>query len=403
MAGMSDQSVSSVPSPLPGHGGLHESLRALPDPRVLRTPRHSLGDLLFIALCSLLTGGESFSDMEEFACDAEAWLRTMIPMAGGPPSHDTFTRVFSALDTHGFEAAVRGWLRQVVPPPAAGAGKAQPRQIACDGKAQRGSRRGKPGALGMAATVNVWAVEEGLCLAQRRIPETDGESPQLRLLLHHLQLRGVIVSADAAHCQPETASRITAAGGDWLLNLKGNQPAAKAEIHPLLEKEAASRPPDWESTEKGHGRLEIRRCWVIGTVDALACRGQWSGLACVALCERESTDLLTGKVSAGRRFFLSSLPPEAALIARCARRHWQVENSLHWRLDMVFREDAQRARSGYAATNLSQLRKMALNLLRMAQPAGVSLARLRRRAAWRPDFLAGVVAPLLAAGPPLAD
>lgn len=249
----------------------------------------------------------------------------------------------------------------------------------------------------MAATVNVWAVEEGLCLAQRRIPESDGESPQLQLLLHHLQLKGVILSADAAHCQHETASRITAGGGDYVLNLKGNQPGAKDEVHPLLEKAAASRAPDWELTEKGHGRLEIRRCWVIAEVGSLACRGQWSGLTSIALCERESTNLITGKVTVGRRFFLSSLPADAALIARSVRQHWQVENNLHWRLDMVFREDAQRARSGYAATNLSQLRKMALNLLLLAQPKGVSIARLRKRAAYNPECLAGIIAPALSA------
>jgi predicted transposase YbfD/YdcC len=394
-----DQTSPDAGRPLPGHGRLHASLHLIPDPRTERRPRHALPDLLFIALCSLLSGGESCVDMEEFALSREDWLRTMIPLAGGPPSHDTFTRVLAALDTHHFEAAVRGWLREIVPPAPHG-GPAGRRQLAVDGKTERGSRRGAPGALVMAATVNVWCVEEGLCFGQRRIPEGDGESTQLQLLLRHMDLRGAILSGDAAHCQHDTASAVIARGGDYVLNLKGNQPGAKAEIYPLLEAAAASRPPDWEEAEKGHGRLEIRRCWVLGEVDTLECRGQWSGLGCVALCERESENLVSGKVEKGRRCFLSSLAPDAALIARCVRHHWQVENALHWRLDMLFREDHQRARTGYAATNLSLLRKMALNLLLLeGRRKNLSAKRLRLRAALQPDTLAALVIPLLGGNP----
>jgi predicted transposase YbfD/YdcC len=394
-----DQSSSHPSHRLPGFGRLHACLEVIPDPRTERRPRHALADLLFIALCSLLSGGESCVDMEEFALSREDWLRTMIPLEGGAPSHDTFTRVLSALDTHHFEAAVRGWLREIIPPaPCSGSGTV--RQVAVDGKTVRGSRRGTSGALVMAATVNTWCIEEGLCFGQRRIPEADGESTQLQLLLRHLELRGTILSGDAAHCQHDTASSIIAKGGDYVLNLKGNQPTAKEEIYPLLEAAAAKRPPDWIEAEKGHGRLEIRRCWVLGAVESLACRGQWSALRSVALCERESENLVSGKMEKGRRFFLTSLAPDAALIARCVRNHWQVENALHWRLDMLFREDHQRARTGYAATNLSLLRKMALNLLLLAgRPRKLSARRMRLRAALQPETLAAIVSPLLGPNP----
>lgn len=387
------------PLPLTPPALLHHSLRLIPDPRDQRRPKHALPDLLFIALCSLLTGGDSFHDMAEFARDEAVWLRTVIPFQGGPPSHDTFTRVFALLDTHAFEGAVRHWMRQLIPVPNApvGSGPATPplRQVACDGKKLRGSRRGQPGALQMAGTVNLWSIEEGLCLAQRRIPEASGEGPQGELLLRHLQLKGVILSGDAAYCQHSLASYINAQGGDYVFNLKGNQPEAKAEIHPLLETLAASRPPDLEQTEKGHGRLEIRRCWVTGDVAELACRGQWSGLTSLALCERETLDLVTGKVTKGRRFFLASFKPQAELIARSVRQHWQVENGLHWRLDVIFREDFQRCRSGYAATNLSLLRKMSLNLLLKASPPGMSLKRMRLRTARKLDQHTKIIAPLL--------
>lgn len=389
--------------PLPPPALLHHSLRLIPDPRDQRRPKHALPDLLFISLCSLLTGGDSFQDMADFACDEAAWLRTVIPFTGGPPSHDTFTRVFALLDTHAFEGAVRHWMRQLLPFPAVpdGSGPAAPplRQVACDGKKLRGSRRGQPGALQMAATVNLWSIEEGLCLAQRRIPEASGEGPQCELLLRHLQLKNVILSGDAAYCQHRLASYVNAQGGDYVLNLKGNQPEAKAEIHPLLAALAASRPPDLEQTEKGHGRLETRRCWVTGDVAALNCRGQWSGLTSLALCERETVDLVTGKVTTGRRFFLTSLQPDAALIARSVRQHWQVENNLHWRLDVIFREDLQRCRSGYAATNLSLLRKMSLNLLLKASPPDRSLKRMRLHTARKLDQLTKIIAPLLENNP----
>jgi predicted transposase YbfD/YdcC len=387
------------PLPLPPSALLHHSLRLLPDPRDQRRPKHALPDLLFIALCSLLTGGDSFQDMADFASDEAPWLRTVIPFQGGAPSHDTFTRVFALLDTHAFEKAVRHWMRQLLPFPAApaGSGPASPplRQVACDGKKLRGSRRGQPGALQMAATVNLWSIEEGLCLAQRRIPEASGEGPQCELLLRHLQLKNVILSGDAAYCQHSLASYVNAQGGDYVLNLKGNQPEAKAEIHPLLETLAASRPPDLEQTEKGHGRLETRRCWMTGDVAGLACRGQWSGLTSLALCERETLDLITGKVTIGRRFFVTSLQPDAVLIARSVRQHWQVENNLHWRLDVIFREDLQRCRSGYAATNLSLMRKMSLNLLLKASPPGMSLKRMRLHTARKLDQLTKIIAPLL--------
>ena len=391
------------PLPLPPPALLHHALRLIPDPRDQRRPKHALPDLLFISLCSLLTGGDSFQDMADFASDEAAWLRTVIPFKGGPPSHDTFTRVFALLDTHAFEKAVRHWMRQLLPFPAtpAGSGPATPplRQVACDGKKLRGSRRGQPGALQMAAPVNLWSIEEGLCLAQRRIPEASGEGPQCELLLRHLQLKGVILSGDAAYCQHSLASYVNAQGGDYVLNLKANQPEAKDEIHPLLETLAASRPPDLEQTEKGHGRLETRRCWVTGDVASLACRGQWSGLTSLALCERETLDLVTGKVTIGRRFFVTSLQPDAPLIARSVRQHWQVENNLHWRLDVIFREDLQRCRSGYAATNLSLMRKMSLNLLLKASPPGMSLKRMRLHTARKLDQLTKIVTPLLENNP----
>ncbi len=378
---------------------LHEHFAGLPDPRLWREVSHPLGCILFIALCAVICGAESFSDMEIYGRSREAWLRTVIPLGKrGIPSHDTFNRVLSALHWHDFEEAVRRWTLTLVP--AAGARETTERpQVAIDGKTLRGSRSSDPqsGQNRFVATVNVWAAAHGLVIDQRRIPEEGSEITALQLLLKHLHLRGTIVSMDAAHAQHETISGIVAGGGDYLVGLKANQPTTHAEVSALLDAAAASRPPDYQTVEKGHGRVDTRRVWVVSDLSSLKTRGRWSALRSIVLCERESYNPKTGRTVTGRRYYLTSLPPKAELLATCVRRHWQVENSTHWVLDVVFREDCQRARSGYAASNLSLIRKVALNLLRR-HTAGCERTSLKGRrlmAAWNPAYLADVIAPLL--------
>lgn len=377
---------------------LHAPLAALPDPRLWREVSHPLGSILFIALCAILCGGESFADMALYGKNRAAWLRTVIPLSPrGTPSHDTFNRVLSALHWHDFEGAVRAWVRTLLPPGTPGK-DAAPVQYCADGKVARGSRTLDPdtGKIRFAATVNVWAAAHGLVIDQRRIPEEGSEITALQLLLRHLHLEGAVVSMDAAHAQQETLGAIITRGGDYLVSLKDNQPPACAEVTALLTAAAAARPPDDEQVEKGHGRVDTRRLWVVREVSTLSTRGRWKGLAAVILSERESYEVRTGRTTTGRRVYLTSLAATPALLATCIRRHWQVENQVHWVLDVVFREDAQRARSGYAATNLSLLRKIALNLLRLPSAGGgrTSLKGRRLLAAGDPACLADVIAPL---------
>jgi predicted transposase YbfD/YdcC len=394
-------------------GQLAEKFAQLPDPREQRQPQHLLGDLLVIALCSMLTGGRGFNDMEDYGEGHAEWLRTFLLLPQGIPSHDTFNRVFATLDSHALEDALRQWASQCEVPPWDMTLPQHPnalRQLAADGKRLRGSRRQEPRTEGGASltrmdqVLNVWCVQRGITLAQRRIPPEGGEIEQLPLLLRHLDLQGCVVSADAAHAQTHTAQVIVERGGEYVLCVKGNQPATHSAVAAALEAvRATAGKPHFQSVEKGHGRLETRRCWVSGELAEFAPRGQWKALGSIALIESEREELGTGKVSLEQRCYISSLginggvEQSAARLAGIARSHWSVENALHWRLDVQWGEDQSRARLGKAATNLSALRKLAINLLRtvpppVRKPRQVSMRRRHYIATINPNYLAALLA-----------
>lgn len=393
-------------------GQLAAEFSQLPDPRYQRRPQHLLGDLLLIGLCNFLTGGRTFQDMEDYAGDHEEWLRTFLELPGGPPSHDTFNRVFSALDSHAFEQALRQWAKGSHPPDWDMSIPEHPalRHLACDGKSLRGSRKPRAGEAGRSSSVetarviNVWAVEQGLSIAQRRIPPEGSEIEQMPLVLRHLDLAHSVVTADAAHAQTETVSQIVAQGGDYVICAKANQPATHAALQEVLDDLAAREAPHEQSVEKGHGRLETRRVWISTQVQALPVRGLWKNLGSIGLVEVAREELGGGKTSKERRYFLSSLgalaTPEATAkrLGDLVRNHWAVENSLHWRLDVQWGEDASRARSGNAATNLSGLRKIAMNLLKTCPPpkakGSVSMRRRMLRASNNPNYLALLLKPV---------
>ena len=390
-------------------GRLARHLAAVTDPRWQRRPVHLLPELLLIGLCTFFTGGRTFVDMAHFALTHETWLRTFMALPGGPPGHDTFNRVFAALDPRQLEDALRHWSAglEIAPLPA-DAGPLQLRHLALDGKVQRGSRRGPGTSAGerARAVVNVWLAGQGLVMAQRRIPEECSEIIQAPLLLRHLRLKNTVVTADAAHAQTATAAQIIAQGGDYLLCVKGNQPGTQRAVQEHLAEAIAAAPEGhFRSTGKEHGRLEERRCWLRTDLAEFAPRGQWAGLRAVAVLETRSENLTTGKVSVERRCFITSLsapagtPPPAltAVVARLARAHWEIENSLHWRLDVLLGEDACRARRGEAPANLAVLRRITLNTLKVHPPhpgkkgAAMSLRSRQYVAAISPNYLASLL------------
>jgi predicted transposase YbfD/YdcC len=358
-------------------------LGEVPDPRVARTREHDLVELLVIALCTLLCRGESFYDMEEFARVRLQWLRTFLTLRGGVPSHDTFNRVFQALDPKMFADCLSRWTQSVR---TVLGGEV----VALDGKSvRRALRSGEDARM----IVSAWATESGLLLGQRKTRDKSNEITVVPELLRALELAGCIITADALHCQKNIAKEICEADADYVLALKGNQPAAFHEIKTFLDDAVARRDPALafvETTDKGHGRVEVRRCWQTECIEWFADRDKWEGLRSVALVE--SAREVKGQPSVERRYYLSSLPVDAAKLARAVRGHWKIENQLHWVLDVVFGEDQSRARTGHAAENLAATRRVAINLLRQDKENKRSLKSQRLRATLDPDYLRQLLA-----------
>jgi predicted transposase YbfD/YdcC len=347
----------------------------LPDPRHHRTRRHRLVDILFIALCSVLTGGKSFVDMEDLANVWEEWFKQFIPMTGGPPSHDTFNRVFQMIDPQYFEACFRAWTKQMRK-------SLGTEIIAVDGKVNRGSGSSKQEPITL---VNAWASKNRLLLGQLATAENSNEISAVPELLKGLVLNKSIVTVDAMHCQKDTAKAVIKGGGDYVFALKGNQKNLHEEAKLFLDDLSSSVPAQVKKIEKGHGRLETRQYWQTQDINWFADLSQWPGLKSFGMVH-SSCEFSDGRMREERRYYISSLPLAPEQFAEAVRAHWGVENKVHWCLDMIFGEDQNRARSKYASTNLSTLRKMALNIVRK-EPGKKGLARKMRQAIADPHFL----------------
>lgn len=348
----------------------------LPDPRA-ENSRHSLLEVVFIALAATLCGAQSCVDMALFARSKEGFLREIVAMPHGPPSHDTFSRVFRHLDPEAFERVFAGFTRAFA--------KKIDGVVAIDGKALRGAyaRGARSCPLHL---VNVWAAEARFVVAQRLAPgrnEVQGALDALALL----DLEGCIVTADALHCRKDVAAAIRERGGDYALAIKGNQPLLLAEAERLLE----AQPGEFSvsDVEDRHDRAEVRRARIVTAPDLEKTSG-FKGACAVASVEavRQSAD---GQETVSTRLFILSAHPSAERLARVVRAHWTIENNLHWVLDVSFGEDAARNRAGHGAQNLSLLRKLALNIVRTDNEKG-SLKGKLKRAGWDHAYLTKLIA-----------
>jgi predicted transposase YbfD/YdcC len=353
----------------------------LDDPRTGNAQRHDLLEVLLIALAATLCGAETSVDMALFGKAKEPFLRRFLRLEGGVPSHDTFSRIFRRLDPDAFEAAFGRFVQAF-----AGQIEDAGGVIAVDGKTVRRSfdRGHRPLHL-----VSAWAVEQRLVLGQRRVDGKSNEIAAVPELLALLALEGQIVTADAMHAQKATAEAVLAGGGEYCLALKGNQPALSRDVTLLLDDPDAP-PNDVATTTDGdHGRIETRRAEIVHDVAWLAEAHGFPGLQ--AIGKVTATREVDGKSTTTIRQYLLSKPLSAARFAEVVRAHWQIENTLHWVLDVVMDEDQARARKDHAPENLARLRRFALNLLRANPDRGSTRGKFKR-AGWDDAFLTKILA-----------
>jgi predicted transposase YbfD/YdcC len=364
---------------------LVQRLKDIDDPRVTGRCDHALVDILVIVLCAVMAGAEGWDDIEGWGEANEGRLRQYLELRNGIPGHDTIRRVFEAINPKRLEAVLLEWVGHVCP--------ALSGVIAIDGKSVRGSGSTCRGQRAL-HVVSAYASEMGLVLGQQRCEEKSNEITAIESLLPNLALSGCIVTIDAMGCQTAIAAQVIERKGDYLLNVKDNQPKlaeAIEEYFRIGEQHdwANLKPSSFETLDKGHGRLETRRCVALAVPDYIPEITRWAQIKSIARIEaiRESHGEKTTEI----RYLIGSVEPDARLILNSTRLHWGIENGLHRCLDVAFREDASAVHLRNAAANLGVVRKLALNLFRLDTKSRLSLPRKRKHAAWKPDYLFDLV------------
>lgn len=366
-----------------------EFFEDIEDPRrETANKRHELIDIIVIAVVGTICGADSWTEIAMGGHAKEKWFRSFLKLPNGIPSHDTFGRVFSLIDPDQFRVAFGRFVAAMA--------ELAPREVvAVDGKTLRRSHDHGAG-QGAIHMVSAWAAENRVILGQVRTDDTSNEISAIPNLLRALALKDVVVTIDAIGCQKEIAAQIVEGGADYVLALKGNQETLHGDAQHFFEAclQDDFETGDWSivtKEESSHGRLERRTCFVTQELSDLTTAGEWKGLRSLVVIVSERT--IGGKKSVERRLYISSLAYKAKRFNGIVRAHWSIENSVHWVMDMAFREDECRVRKGNAAENLAMLRHLATNLLRQAPTTkykgGVKAKRIA--AAMDHDYLLDVL------------
>lgn len=351
--------------------------KSVPDHRVPGLVTYPLDELLLSTLSGLLCGAEDWEDVVTLAEAHLDWLRSYLPFRHGIASADTYQTVFRALDSDALAASFVAWVSSLI---------GQVRGVvAIDGKTLRGSKHEASG-KGALHLLSAFAHGAGLVIGQRKVDGKSNEITAIPELLGVLALEGAVVTVDAMGAQRDIAEAICARGADYVLALKGNQSALHADVRLFFDERSAE--VTWDectATDGGHGRIEERTCTATADIEWLQAQHRWPHLRSVLQVESSRTSKKTGEVTTEKRLFLTSLPPDASGLLAATRAHWSIENTLHWGLDVTFREDANRTRKDHATLNLATIRHAAFNLLKR-NPRKKSLKQKRLNAALYNDY-----------------
>ncbi len=351
----------------------------LEDPRDSNA-RHDLHEILVIALCTMLCGGEDCTDMALLGRAKEPFLRQFLRLRHGIPSHDTFSRVFRLLDPVKFHGCFLRFMQRFAESPRG--------VVAIDGKTLRHSFDRAAGSSAL-HLISAWAADQRLVLGQRAVDGKSNEITAIPKLLEMLSLKGTIITIDAIGCQREVAQQIVDPGGDYLLALKGNQTTLHADVVLFLDDPQVRADSSDSDVDAGHGRIEIRNAMVSSDITWLQEQHGWPGLAAIGKIQRSRE--IGDKTTSETAYYLLSTKLSAKRFNEVARHHWGIENSLHWVLDVTMNEDQARNRKDHGPENLAMLRRMAINLARL-EPSKGSMKGKLKRAGWSNEYLAQFLA-----------
>lgn len=378
--------------------GIQTHFKELPEFRKRKVRKHPLIKIIFIALCAMIAGADTFTDMEIWALKNKKWLEDRIDLKDGIPSHDTLGRFFELVNNVSFFKCFLAWVCSITEDTDISIdindNIEHQEQICIDGKISKASFDTNAGIKAL-HLVRAWATQTRMVIEQQRVEEKSNEITAIPEILKRLDLQGVLVSIDAMGTHKEIASQIVNQGGDYLLVLKDN--------HPMLYERAIDNIKDWESKkwkipfpktfaksiDKSKGYTEIRRCWLVESADFIDVDNDWKNLFGIAIVEREK--IKKGKSTKTRRYYLTTLKL-AKTVLNGSRNHWGIENECHWLLDVLFLEDISRIRQGHAAENMSSLRQICLSLFRAEVSSKLSLRAKRKMAGWDVNYISDVLA-----------